>query len=136
MLRLNGVKVAEFVPEIADNLTTDDSTKALSAKQGKVLNDNLGSQLFFGANDGQHYSSNKTTVDAIIDDVVQVSSGDTHGYFSVQNVGNITGYGNRQFLFGWINSQKNYGWVLIATYNNKISFGTRVGSSTFSIREL
>lgn len=39
MLRLNGVKVAEFVPEIADNLTTDDSTKALSAKQGKVLND-------------------------------------------------------------------------------------------------
>ncbi len=39
MLRLNGQKVAEFVPEIADNLTTDDSTKALSAKQGKVLNE-------------------------------------------------------------------------------------------------
>ena len=41
MLRLNGQKVAEFVPEIADNLTTDDSTKALSGKQGKVLNDKV-----------------------------------------------------------------------------------------------
>lgn len=27
-------------PQIVDNLTTDDSTKALSAAQGKVLNDN------------------------------------------------------------------------------------------------
>ena len=26
---------------IADNLTTDDATRALSAKQGKVLNDNM-----------------------------------------------------------------------------------------------
>lgn len=31
--------LATFIPQIADNLTTDDSTKALSAKQGKVLND-------------------------------------------------------------------------------------------------
>lgn len=43
MLRLNGVKVAEFVPEIADNLTTEDSTKALSAKQGKVLKNEINS---------------------------------------------------------------------------------------------
>ncbi len=33
--------LATFVPQIADNLTTDDSTKALSAKQGKVLNDKV-----------------------------------------------------------------------------------------------
>lgn len=43
MLRLNGRNVAEFVPEIADNLTTNDSTKALSAKQGKVLNNKIDS---------------------------------------------------------------------------------------------
>lgn len=29
------------IPEIADNLTTDDSTKALSAKQGKVLKEKI-----------------------------------------------------------------------------------------------
>lgn len=29
------------IPDIADNLTTNDATKALSAKQGKVLNENL-----------------------------------------------------------------------------------------------
>lgn len=29
------------VPEIVDNLTTDDSTKVLSARQGKILNDNM-----------------------------------------------------------------------------------------------
>lgn len=34
--------LATFVPQIADNLTTDDSTKALSAKQGKVLNEKIG----------------------------------------------------------------------------------------------
>lgn len=28
-------------PTVADNLTTDDATKALSAKQGKVLNESL-----------------------------------------------------------------------------------------------
>ena len=33
--------LATFVPQIADNLTTDDSTKALSAKQGKVLKDKI-----------------------------------------------------------------------------------------------
>lgn len=47
MLRLNGVKVAEFVPEIADNLTTNDSTKALSATQGKVLNDKVGNSKIY-----------------------------------------------------------------------------------------
>lgn len=41
MIYANGQPTAEFVPEIADNLTTDDSSKALSAKQGKVLNDKL-----------------------------------------------------------------------------------------------
>lgn len=33
--------LATFAPQIADNLTTDDSTKALSAKQGKVLSDRV-----------------------------------------------------------------------------------------------
>ena len=33
--------LATFVPQIADNLTTNDSTKALSAKQGKVLNEKI-----------------------------------------------------------------------------------------------
>ena len=37
----NGRKMGEYVPEIADNLTTNDSTKVLSAKQGKVLNDGI-----------------------------------------------------------------------------------------------
>lgn len=41
MIYVNGQATAEFVPEIADNLTTDDSTKALSAKQGKVLNEKI-----------------------------------------------------------------------------------------------
>lgn len=32
-------------PTIIDNLTTDDATKALSAKQGKVLNDLIGDAI-------------------------------------------------------------------------------------------
>lgn len=34
-------------PEIADNLTTNDSTKVLSAKQGKVLNDLIGQAISY-----------------------------------------------------------------------------------------
>jgi hypothetical protein len=34
-------------PTIADNLTTDDATKVLSAKQGKVLNDMIGSAITY-----------------------------------------------------------------------------------------
>lgn len=33
--------------DIADNLTTNDSTKVLSAKQGKVLNDLIGSAITY-----------------------------------------------------------------------------------------
>lgn len=33
------------IPTIADNLTTDDATKVLSAKQGKVLNDMIGDAI-------------------------------------------------------------------------------------------
>ena len=34
-------------PTIADNLTTDDATQVLSAKQGKVLNDMIGSAITY-----------------------------------------------------------------------------------------
>ena len=33
--------------DIADNLTTNDATKVLSAKQGKVLNDLIGSAISY-----------------------------------------------------------------------------------------
>ena len=33
--------------DIVDNLTTDDATKVLSAKQGKVLNDLIGSAITY-----------------------------------------------------------------------------------------
>ena len=33
--------------DIADNLTTNDATKVLSAKQGKVLNDMIGSAITY-----------------------------------------------------------------------------------------
>ena len=35
------------VPEIVDNLTTNDATKTLSAKQGKVLNDLIGNAITY-----------------------------------------------------------------------------------------
>ena len=62
------------VPDIVDNLTTDDATKTLSAKQGKILNDNvtdyekrgyLGKNLLVGIENGtwsadQEKTSNTT----------------------------------------------------------------------------
>lgn len=40
--------VRDDIPEIADNLTTDDSTKTLSAKQGKILNDKINNIISSG----------------------------------------------------------------------------------------
>ena len=40
--KLNEVSI---MPQIVDNLTTSDATKALSAKQGKVLNDKISSSI-------------------------------------------------------------------------------------------
>ena len=34
-------------PTIADNLTTNDATQVLSAKQGKVLNDKIGDAIAY-----------------------------------------------------------------------------------------
>ena len=42
--------LATFIPQIADNLTTDDSTKALSAKQGKVLNEKTANDIPYDSN--------------------------------------------------------------------------------------
>jgi len=33
--------------DVVDNLTTDNATKALSAKQGKALNDKIGSAITY-----------------------------------------------------------------------------------------
>lgn len=41
--------LATFIPQIADNLTTNDSTKALSAKQGKVLNEKTASDIDYSS---------------------------------------------------------------------------------------
>lgn len=39
---------SEYInPTIVDNLTTDDNTKVLSAKQGKVLNDMIGDAISY-----------------------------------------------------------------------------------------
>lgn len=41
----SGFITSSSVPTIIDNLTTNDATKALSAKQGKVLNDMIGDAI-------------------------------------------------------------------------------------------
>lgn len=37
----------QTLPTIADNLTTNDATQVLSAKQGKILNDLIGSAITY-----------------------------------------------------------------------------------------
>jgi len=44
---LSGKPTIPTVPTIADNLTTDDATQTLSAKQGKVLNDLIGTAISY-----------------------------------------------------------------------------------------
>lgn len=47
--------VEKAIPEIVDNLTTDDVTKVLSAKQGKALNEKISGIIESGSNANGNY---------------------------------------------------------------------------------
>lgn len=77
---------------IADNLTTDDSTKALSAKQGKVLQDNKADKSSTVTNVSYDSSSKKIqkTINGSTTDVVTLSTVATSGsYNDLSNKPNI-----------------------------------------------
>jgi hypothetical protein len=92
------------------------------------------SDLFFG-NDGVGYKSisGDATIDNIIDN--NISSA---GMFSINHGGYITGLvttANRQFIYGWANSNKQYSWCLICTFGG-IWYCKREGSATYTATKL
>lgn len=48
-----------------------------------------------------------------------------------RSVTNPAGAGNNQFIFGWLNATKTYGWVVVFTFSG-LKYGKRNGASTFS----
>ena len=88
------------------------------------------SNLFFG-NVGVGFKalSGDATLDNLIDN--NISSA---GYFSIDHSGFITGLittYNRQFIYGWANSSKQYSWLLICTFGG-IWYCKRENSSTYT----
>lgn len=127
--------------DVVNDLTNTATDKPLSAAQGKALNDNittinsnLGQQLFFGAGNGKYYYSEKTNIDDAVNDTINPTT-DANGYFTINNKGSVSGYGNRQFIIGWLNAEKNFGWCLILSFEG-MGFGKRARSSAFSITKI
>lgn len=90
--------------------------------------------LFFG-NDGVGYKSisGDATLDSIIDN--NISSA---GMFSINHGGYITGLVttvNRQFIYGWANSNRQYSWCLICTFGG-IWYCKRENSLTYTATKL
>lgn len=72
-----GESVINLIPKVADNLTTDDSTKALSAKQGMILKQSLSDTYV-----------NETKVD----EITPISNGRVTGDQGVVGAGSSTKY--------------------------------------------
>ena len=90
------------------------------------------SMTFFGGY-GKYYKTYQTSIDAAVNMVTPTSDND--GYFTIDNAGSISGYGNRQFIFGWVNSAKNYGWCFVCAFGT-MACGRRNGASTFTLTQL
>lgn len=78
------------LPTIIDNLTTNDATKVLSAKQGKVLNDMIGDDDISAIGDGSVTGALTSLSDSITNLNTLAKSGKVDG-ISVQKQ-NIAGY--------------------------------------------
>ena len=109
------------------NTLTIDGAVSLSSTN-PVQNKAITLANFFG-NNGQYYSMSKTSLDAIANDVI------AERYFSVDNLGDISGYGNRQFCFGWLNGTKKYGWIAVYSFGG-FGIGKRNNADTFTVTKL
>ena len=134
----SGSSVADVLDSLADvatsgsfydllNKPTIDNAVSLSSTNA-VQNKAITLANFFG-NNGQYYSMSKTSLDAIANDVV------AERYFSVDNLGDISGYGNRQFCFGWLNGTKKYGWIAVFSFGG-MGIGKRNNADTFTVTKL
>lgn len=124
-----GKPIDNAIQEINDKIGTVPSGETV---EGQISN--LGSQLFFGANNGKHYEGSNSSLDNLIDNAV-VPTSDNDGYFTITNNAAITNYGNRQLIIGWLNAGKTYGWCLIMSFD-AIGFGKRGGSSSFAVTKI
>ena len=116
-------------------LTTTDKSSAVAGIN--EVSDGLTrmiSKLMFGGY-SNYYHSTQTSIDGIVDNVIIAPQMDDTGYFCAENKANVTDFGNRQFVFGWVNTSKKYAWIIVCSFRN-ISIGTRDNTSVFTFKSL
>ena len=91
-------------------------------------------KLMFGGY-SVYYRSTESSIDEIVDNAVTAPQSDDAGYFSAENKASIVGFGNRQFVFGWTNTEKTFAWIVVCSFNG-ISVGTRANASSFTFTSL
>lgn len=117
------------------SLTTTDKSScvaAISEVDGDLTR--MISKLMFGGY-STYYRTTQTSIDGIVDNVVIAPQTDDTGYFSAENKASIVDFGNRQFVFGWVNTSKKYAWIIVCSFRC-ISVGTRENASAFTFKSL
>lgn len=114
------------LPEIVDNLTTDDATKVLSARQGKVLKTSLDSL------NGSNLKINSSSIISIENEVnSKVSNTDerlTNARTPVSHATNSTTYGG--------GTSTNYGHIKLSdSYTSNVSADNSVGASSKAVAD-
>ena len=124
--------LSSYQPKTDNTLATTDKTVVGAINELKSGKADI-SNLFFGnAGVGFKSLSGDNTLDNIIDNI---TSG---GYFSIDHSGFITNLittYNRQFIYGWVNSNRLYSWCLICTFGG-IWYCKRENASTYTATKI
>lgn len=128
---------ADAIAAIKDGTNIDSFGDVETALAGKADSSDLTrmiSKLLFGGY-SNYYRTTQTSIDGIVDNVVIAPQTDDTGYFSADNKATIVGFGNRQFVFGYVNTSKKYAWIIVCSFSG-ISVGTRENASVFTFKSL
>lgn len=150
---VSGMKLAKFLRDfkagmgyvlhtgsLINNATCTESGKALDARMGKTLQDQItslndslanksaffGSQTSFILASAQQYSS----LESAISDILPSGDGVAAYIRSFKYNSQITSpvAANQSWVFGWMNSNGTYGWYFLLTYTGCF-YGTRHNST-------
>ena len=130
--KANTSALADYQPKTDNTLATTDKTVVGAINELKSGKADI-SNLFFG-NAGVGFKSliGDNTLDNIIDNITSA------GYFSIDHSGFITNLittYNRQFIYGWVNSNRLYSWCLICTFGG-IWYCKRENASTYTATKI
>ena len=127
---VNGLNIGYIPPSSSEEILY---TRGGISIKDKI--DDITSKLPYDPAGGKHYTTYSSDIDSLIDTALGTLTTDQEGYFTIDNYATLgingIGLGNHQYIYGWLNSTKKYGWVMVCSFSAAF-YGKRFDASTFT----